>query len=74
METQKLTNDQEYENIFREMNCGICGGPMYATDHGNHEITFHCASGDARFWDFERGSPEQLKRKCIGKNRVVNFF
>lgn len=42
--------------------CEICGSKTYITDHGNHELTFHCSSLEARFWDFERG-PEQDKSK-----------
>src|SRR5579863_6487166 len=43
--------------------CPVCGSPMYITDHGNHELTFHCSSGAARFWDFERGTTEQMIAK-----------
>jgi hypothetical protein len=43
--------------------CNICGEPLYPTDHCNLETTFHCSSAEARFWDFERGSAEQLKAK-----------
>jgi hypothetical protein len=32
---------------------------MYATDHGNSEITYHCGSPEARFWDFDRGTADQ---------------
>jgi len=43
--------------------CVICGSPLYCTDHGNHEITYHCSSNQARFWDYERGSNEELMSK-----------
>jgi len=43
--------------------CSICGSELYATDHGNHEATYHCSSALARFWDYERGSAEQMKAK-----------
>lgn len=36
---------------------------MYCTDHGNHEATFHCSSEDARFWDYDRLDPQQMKSK-----------
>ncbi len=42
-----------------ECNCRVCGKPLYSTDHSNFEITFHCSSPEARFWDFDRGTIEQ---------------
>ncbi|WP_431215988.1 hypothetical protein ACQ86N_15855 [Puia sp. P3] len=47
----------------QQFKCRICGASKYVTDQGNHELTFHCSSTEARFWDFERGSNEQLKAK-----------
>ena len=47
----------------REFRCPVCGSARYVTDQGNHELTFHCSSKEARFWDFERGSHEQLDAK-----------
>jgi len=44
----------------QEFRCPICGSARYATDQGNHELTFHCSSAEARFWDFEKGTHEQL--------------
>jgi hypothetical protein len=49
--------------ILKEMKspdfrCPVCGAPLYVTDQGNHEWTFHCSSSAARFWDFPRGSTE----------------
>ncbi|HEV2479103.1 MAG TPA: hypothetical protein VGS79_05555 [Puia sp.] len=44
-------------------NCPVCGARRYVTDQGNHELTLHCSSPDARFWDFPRGSAEQLSAK-----------
>lgn len=44
-------------------NCPVCGAKRYVTDHGNHELTLHCSSPEARFWDFERGSVEQTDAK-----------
>ncbi|MBS1917711.1 MAG: hypothetical protein JST87_15680 [Bacteroidetes bacterium] len=43
--------------------CIICGSELYVTDHGNHEITYHCSSDAARFWDYDRGTIEQAKAK-----------
>lgn len=45
------------------MSCAICGQPMYATDKGNCEVTYHCSSDAARFWDFDRGTIAQHKAK-----------
>lgn len=43
--------------------CDICGSPMYITDQGAFEYTYHCSSDDARFWEFDRGSKDQQKSK-----------
>lgn len=43
--------------------CPVCGSMPYVTDHGNHELTIHCSSSAARFWDFERGTLEQMEAK-----------
>jgi hypothetical protein len=43
--------------------CCVCGKSLYPTDQCNLETTLHCSSIEARFWDFERGSLEQLKAK-----------
>ena len=45
------------------LTCNVCGQPLYPTDQCNLETTLHCSSTEARFWDFERGSLEQLKAK-----------
>jgi hypothetical protein len=39
--------------------CRVCGKPLYSTDHDNYEVTYHCSSPEARFWDYERGTQEQ---------------
>ena len=54
---------QEGMAAANELTCKICGSHLYSTDHGNHEITYHCSSPEARFWDFERGTPEQVTSK-----------
>jgi hypothetical protein len=46
-----------------QLNCTVCGVVLYATDWGNSEITYHCSSAEARFWDFDRGTSEQAKAK-----------
>lgn len=46
-----------------QFKCTVCGLAMYATDWGNHEVTYHCSSAEARFWDFDRGTPDQTKAK-----------
>jgi hypothetical protein len=53
---KKIVQDPEFK-------CPVCGSSMYITDHGNHELTFHCSSQAARFWDFERGTSEQMIAK-----------
>jgi hypothetical protein len=46
-----------------KLSCRVCEAPMYVTDHGNHEVTFHCSSEHARFWDYDRGTEDQMKAK-----------
>ena len=36
---------------------------MYPTDWGNNEVTYHCSSPEARFWDFDRGTKAQHTAK-----------
>lgn len=43
--------------------CPICGSRMYITDRGWHVVTYHCSSDAARFWDFPRGSHDQMVAK-----------
>ncbi|HEY4108459.1 hypothetical protein [Puia sp.] len=45
------------------LSCPICGQALYATDKGNCEVTYHCSSAEARFWDFDRGTVAQHKAK-----------
>ena len=55
--------------------CHICGSSLYPTDHGNQEITYHCSSSEARFWDFDRGTIDQLKSKeHWEKSRIEKFL
>jgi hypothetical protein len=52
------------QKIFHPtLKCRICGNRMYITDHGYHELTYHCFSYQARFWDYERGCLEQFGAK-----------
>jgi hypothetical protein len=44
-------------------NCPICGAELYVTNYGNYEAILHCSSDAARFWNFERGTPEQIGAK-----------
>ena len=54
--------------------CSVCGSSLYCTDHGNHELTYHCSSGQARFWDFERGTPDQEASKSHwDRSRLEEF-
>jgi hypothetical protein len=51
------------EKIHPDIQCRVCGYFLYSTDQGNHEVTYHCSSNEARFWDFERGTTEQIRAK-----------
>jgi hypothetical protein len=62
------------EGVHPGAACKICGGSLYATDHGNHEITYHCSSGEARFWDFDRGTLDQLNAKAHWENSRIEKF
>jgi hypothetical protein len=54
--------------------CVVCGEELYVTDHGNHEFTYHCSSGAARFWDFDRGTIEQVKAKEHWDKSRIEIF
>jgi hypothetical protein len=43
--------------------CPVCGYRLYSTDQDNYEITYYCSSPEARFWDYDRGTPEQNHSK-----------
>ncbi|MBS1661006.1 MAG: hypothetical protein JST68_08145 [Bacteroidetes bacterium] len=43
--------------------CPLCGAPLYVTNYGNYEAILHCSSDEARFWNFERGTQEQIAAK-----------
>jgi len=60
---QNQASEVTYNIKLPALYCNICGEPLYPTDQTNMETTFHCSSVEARFWDFERGSMEQLKAK-----------
>ena len=46
-----------------KLKCIICGNALYNTDRCLNEFSYHCSSSEARFWDFERGTTEQLEAK-----------
>ena len=58
------TDGETYKRTHPSLYCSICGKPLYPTDQSNIEKTFHCSSAEAKFWDFERGTPEQIKAKA----------
>jgi hypothetical protein len=47
---------------------------MYATDKGNCELTYHCSSPEARFWDFDRGTAEQALAKQHWDQSIREVF
>lgn len=60
---------------FNEYNagpkCPVCSSRMYITDRGWHQVTYHCSSDEARFWDFPRGSKDQMiSKKHWDESRV----
>ena len=43
--------------------CSICRAQLYNTDRCLSEFSYHCSSDEARYWDFDRGTAEQIKAK-----------
>lgn len=66
----------ESKDLFKpDLKCRVCGKALYSTDWGNREITYHCSSPEARFWDFDRGTAEQVKsKKHWDESREEIFF
>jgi len=59
------------------LKCSICGYPLYNTDQALGELIYHCSSPEARFWDFDRGSIEQIKSKehwDLSRQEIPNFI
>jgi hypothetical protein len=46
-----------------KLRCVVCSAPLYNTDQSLSELSYHCSSKEASFWDFDRGSVEQLNAK-----------
>jgi hypothetical protein len=46
-----------------DLRCTICSQPLYNTDRCLSEFSYHCSSQEARFWDCERGTIEEIKAK-----------
>jgi hypothetical protein len=61
--------DSQYADFIKELlrkpefHCPVCGTERHVTDQGNHEVTVHCSSSDAKFWEFDRGSLAQTVAK-----------
>jgi hypothetical protein len=51
------------EKIHSTLKCTICGFPLYNTDKCLSELSYHCSSEEARFWDYDRGTAEQTNAK-----------
>ena len=54
---------EECKEFHPDITCRVCGALLYLTDRGNHMVMYHCSSDEARYWDFERGTPEQANAK-----------
>ncbi|HTJ14273.1 MAG TPA: hypothetical protein VL547_19675 [Dinghuibacter sp.] len=54
-----VTADGQKDLLHPDSACKVCGAPLYSTDHDNFEITYHCSSAAARFWDYDRGTRDQ---------------
>ena len=64
----------QFPSVPAGLSCAVCGAPMYATDQGNSEITYHCSSAEARFWDFDRGTAEQAQAKKHWDQSIREVF
>jgi hypothetical protein len=49
--------------LHPDSKCKVCGEALYSTDHDNFEVTYHCSSEQARFWEYDRGTHEQNQSK-----------
>jgi len=49
--------------VNKELKCVVCGSKLYPTDHGFYETTYHCASKEAMFWNFGRGTKDESESK-----------
>jgi|SRR5579859_4724911 len=64
-ELKKNLMERQYVDLIKELlkkpeyQCPVCGTGRYVTDQGNHEVTIHCSSQEAKFWDFDRGTLAQ---------------
>jgi hypothetical protein len=45
------------------LKCTICGSSLYNTDQCLSEFSYHCSSEEARFWDYDRGTVDQIQAK-----------
>ena len=57
-----------------QLSCPICGSRLYPTDQGNAEVTYHCSSPEARFWDFDRGTAAQHEAKKHWDQSIREVF
>jgi hypothetical protein len=57
--TEQSMNEAN-KQFHPDLTCRVCGARLYLTDHGNHQVMYHCSSLAARYWDFDRGTPEQI--------------
>jgi hypothetical protein len=62
MENKSL---KSLKNLIHDkiLGCPVCGAPLYPTDYGNHEVTLHCSSEQAKFWTHDRGSKQLMESK-----------
>ena len=58
MEQQGQLSDGD-KQFHPDLSCRICGDRLYLTDHGNHQVMYHCSSPAARYWDYDRGTEDQ---------------
>jgi hypothetical protein len=72
--------ESEYVDFIKELlkkpefQCPVCGTERYVTDQGNHEVTIHCSSPEAKFWDFDRGTLAQSAAKQHWDQSKLELF
>ena len=57
-----------------EFKCSICESRMYITDHCYREVILHCSSDEARFWDYNRGSKDQMDAKEHWDKSILEVY
>lgn len=64
---------KKYNESVSGHRCPICGSEMYRTDVGGHLVTLQCASPEAMFWAFPRGTKENIKSHNHFERSIIHI-